>query len=172
MLILNPWLCHSSTPLQSVMRHPALVSLSHDHHHGLALALRCRKQALGQLKPLGAAGLRERANECVEFYANNLVSHFRAEEEVLFLALRAAAPQSASVIDDLVSQHREIARLISRIQAGDGMGKSIFDLGDLLERHIRKEERELFPIFEEHATEMEAEKIGAAMKKILDTPRK
>jgi len=151
------------------MRHPALIPLSHDHHHGLALALRCRKQALGQLKPLGAAGLRERAGECAEFYTKNLIAHFRAEEEALFPALRGAAPQSAALIDELVSQHREMARLISRIEAGDGLAKSLFDLGDLLERHIRKEERELFAIFEERAAQMEAEEIGAAMKKILET---
>ena len=45
------------------MRHPSLLLLSHDHHHGLALALRCRKQGLGQIKPMGAEGLRERAKE-------------------------------------------------------------------------------------------------------------
>lgn len=38
------------------MRHPSLVRLSHDHHHGLALALRCRKQALGQIRPMGVRG--------------------------------------------------------------------------------------------------------------------
>ena len=65
------------------MRHPSLIALSHDHHHGLALALRCRKQALGQLKPMGAAGLRQRAAEFLAFYADNLLAHFKAEEEVL-----------------------------------------------------------------------------------------
>ena len=60
------------------MRHPSLIPLSHDHHHGLALALRCRKQALGQLKPMGAAGLRERATEFLAFYRSNLAAHFRA----------------------------------------------------------------------------------------------
>lgn len=153
------------------MRHPALIPLSHDHHHGLALALRCRKQALGQLKPLGQAGLRARASECLEFYAKNLLAHFRAEEEVLFPALRRAAPQCAALIDELVGQHREINGLVSRVEAGSGLAKSIFDLGDLLERHIRKEERELFPIFEDHAAKLQAERIGAEMKKLLEPPR-
>ena len=70
------------------MRHPALIPLSHDHHHGLALALRCRKQALGQLRPMGVKGLKERAGEFREFFANQLVPHFRAEEEVLFPQMR------------------------------------------------------------------------------------
>ena len=79
------------------MRHPSLIPLSHDHHHGLALALRCRKQALGQLKPMGAAGLRERAAEFLEFYRSNLALHFRAEEEALFPPMRAVLPGSSPV---------------------------------------------------------------------------
>ncbi len=63
------------------MRHPSLVLLSHDHHHGLALALRCRKQALGQIKPMGAEGLRERAKEVFEFYRANLVAHFALKKK-------------------------------------------------------------------------------------------
>ena len=81
---------YSITPVpQSPMRHPSLLPLSHDHHHGLALALRCRKQGLGQIKPMGAEGLRERAKEFLEFYRANLVAHFSAEEEVLFPLMRA-----------------------------------------------------------------------------------
>jgi hemerythrin-like domain-containing protein len=150
------------------MRHPSLILLSHDHHHGLALALRCRKQALGQLKPMGAAGLRERARECSEFYAKHLSVHFRAEEEVLFPALRNMMPATDVMIDELLTQHREIVRIMSQLEAGTGLAKLIFDLGDLLERHIRKEERELFPLFEQKVEDSKAAAIGAELKKILE----
>jgi hemerythrin-like domain-containing protein len=149
------------------MRHPSLIPLSHDHHHGLALALRCRKQALGQLKPIGAAGLRERAGEFVAFYTNNLQAHFRAEEEVLFPALRAALPDTAAVIDELIRDHAALRRAVPQLEAGAGLAKLVFDLGDLLERHIRKEERELFPLFERHVESLPAEAIGAELAKIL-----
>jgi iron-sulfur cluster repair protein YtfE (RIC family) len=149
------------------MRHPSLISLSHDHHHGLALALRCRKQALGQIKPMGAAGLRERAKEFLDFYTSNLEAHFRAEEEVLFPALHSAIPGTGSVIEELIREHVEIRQTLPRLGAGSGLAKLIFDLGDLLERHIRREERELFPLFEQHIQGSEAEMIGAELKKIL-----
>jgi iron-sulfur cluster repair protein YtfE (RIC family) len=149
------------------MRHPSLIALSHDHHHGLALALRCRKQALGQIKPMGATGLRERADEVVAFYTNNLVAHFRAEEEILFPPLRSLGPQSASLIEALESEHGQIRRAVEQIKMGSGLAKLIFDLGDLLERHIRKEERELFPLFEERVDPAQAEAIGAELKKHL-----
>ena len=150
------------------MRHPSLVSLSHDHHHGLALALRCRKQALGQIKPMGAPGLRERAEEVLAFYESNLVAHFRAEEEVLFPLLRSVSARSAPMIDDLMREHAQIRQAMVQLKAGAGLAKLIFDIGDLLERHIRREERELFPLFEQQVQGDQAERIGAELKKSLE----
>jgi iron-sulfur cluster repair protein YtfE (RIC family) len=150
------------------MRHPSLILLSHDHHHGLALALRCRKQALGQIKPMGTEGLRERAKEFVAFYGAHLVPHFRAEEEVLFPLLRSVVPASEAMIDELVQDHGQIQQAIPQLESGTGLAKLIFDLGDLLERHIRKEERELFPLFGKHVESRQAEAIGEAIKKILN----
>jgi iron-sulfur cluster repair protein YtfE (RIC family) len=149
------------------MRHPSLLPLSHDHHHGLALALRCRKQALGQLKPMGAVGLRERAAEVLAFNDSNLIAHFRAEEEVLFPVLRSAVPQSASMIEQLVRDHEQIRQAMAQLKSAAGLAKLIFDLGDLLERHIRKEERELFPLFEQQVNARQAELIGEELKKSL-----
>ncbi|HLN85502.1 MAG TPA: hemerythrin domain-containing protein [Candidatus Limnocylindrales bacterium] len=154
------------------MRHPSLVLLSHDHHHGLALALRCRKQALGQLRPMGTAGLRERAKEFVDFYRINLVAHFRAEEEILFPLMRTAVPGCAALLDELLGQHEQVRDAVSQVEAGDGLAKLIFDLGDLLERHIRKEERELFPLFEAHVDSAQAETIGNELKRILSVAGK
>ena len=150
-----------------MMRHASLAPLSQDHHHGLALALRCRKQALGQIKPMGVEGLRERAKEFLAFYASNLVPHFRAEEEVLFPLLRSAVPESEQMIDELVQNHAEIRQAIPQLETGAGLAKLIFDLGDLLERHIRKEERELFPLFEQHVEGAKIESAGAEIKRIL-----
>ena len=149
------------------MRHASLIPLSQDHHHGLALALRCRKQALGQVKPMGSEGLRERAKEFLDFYASNLVPHFKAEEEVLFPLLRSTVPGSEEIIDELIQNHAEIHRAIPQLQEGINLAKLIFDLGDLLERHIRKEERELFPLFEQSVEDEKAETAGTEIKRIL-----
>lgn len=151
------------------MRHPSLTPLSHDHHHGLALALRCRKQSLGQLKPMGAEGLRLRAAELREFFDKQLIPHFRAEEEVLFPLMRAAAPESAALLDDLLREHETFRQGVEALAAGTGVSKLIFDLGDLLERHIRREERELFPLFEQYVESSRAEAAGREISKILAT---
>jgi hemerythrin-like domain-containing protein len=150
------------------MRHPSLTPLSRDHHHGLALALRCRKQALGRLKPLGAEGLRLRAQEFRDFFDKQLAPHFRAEEEVLFPFMREAVPQSAPLLDDLISDHHGLKQAVQDLAAGTPLSKVIFDMGDLLERHIRREERELFPLFENHVESSKAKDVGEEIKRILD----
>ena len=152
------------------MRHPSLVPLSHDHHHGLALALKCRKQALGQIKPMGVEGLRERARELRDFLSTNLVQHFRAEEEVLFPSLRRLVPESRAMIEELTKDHERIRSAKAQLESDAGLGKLIFDLGDLLERHIRREERELFPLFERYIGAAEAAAMGEEIKKILAAP--
>lgn len=149
------------------MRHPTLIPLSHDHHHGLALALRCRKQALGQIRPMGAQGLKERAREVIDFFRTSLIRHFRAEEEVLFPSVLSLVPESEPMVDALLREHGEIREAVSRLGQGSNPGELLFDLGDLLERHIRKEERELFALFESRVAPAEADKLKPGIERIL-----
>ena len=149
------------------MRHPSLVLLSHDHHHGLALALRCRKQSLGQIKPMGAEGLRARSQEVLEFYRDNLAAHFKAEEEVLFPLMRGQVAGCGDMLDQLARDHEQLRRAMPQLETGAGLAKLIFDLGDLLERHIRKEERELFPLFEAHVDAAQADQMSVKLKELL-----
>ena len=153
-------------------RHPGLIPLSHDHHHALALALRCRKQALGQMKPIGAEGLRLRASECLTVYATELNSHFEAEERILFPGMSVHVPESEQLIAELVRDHETVRLAIAKLQGTAGLGKVIFDLGDLLERHIRREERELFPMFEQHAATIDADKIAERLANFLELARR
>lgn len=149
------------------MRHPALISLSRGHHEVLILAMKCRKRALGQARPAGMRNLTDLAEEMKNFIAGRLDRHFQAEEEVLFPLLDRFGAESAALTAELRREHE-------RIRAGAALGggsanlsKAIFDLADLLERHIRREERELFPIFERQVPETEAEKVGKEMEEIL-----
>ena len=117
---------------------------------------------------MGAEGLRERAKEFLAFYGAHLVPHFRAEEEVLFPLLRSTVAESENMIDELLRDHGQIRQAIPQLEGETGLAKLLFDLGDLLERHIRKEERELFPLFEQHVDSRQAETAGEEIKKILN----
>jgi len=149
------------------MRHPALIPLSRDHRHALALALRCRKQALGQLKPLGQEGLRERAREARDFFSLHLATHFHAEEAGLFPMMESLAAESAPLIGRLKQEHERLRSLVAAMEASEGLGKLLFEFGDLLEGHVRREERELFPLFETRIGESEADAIGHRIKALL-----
>ena len=128
-------------------RHPSLIPLCQDHHHGLALAIRCRKQALGQLNPGHPQGIEEHVNEVKDFFLKKLCSHFEAEEMVLFPLISSHYSDAKRMTADLLHEHEQIRQGITSLDQKFELPKALFDLGDILERHIRREERELFPLF-------------------------
>ncbi len=121
------------------------------------------------MKPMGPEGLRERAKEFGEFYAKNLTPHFEAEEKVLFPTLRSLAPESGSLIEELLRQHKRMRKWAADIDDESNLAKMIHDIGDLLEQHIRREERELFPLFESKISEGEGEKIKREIESIIES---
>jgi iron-sulfur cluster repair protein YtfE (RIC family) len=149
-------------------RHPSLISLSQDHHHGLALALRLR-QGNKALRTDGWTHDRsEQAKRVQEFYDEDLRRHFKAEEEVVFPEMRKNVSASSSLIESLISQHRQLENLVKRIGRSSGakLEESLISMGQLLEQHIRSEERELFPLFESSMPVEVAERIGQEVERI------
>ena len=148
-------------------RHSSLVPLSHDHHHGLALALRLRQGREALLNDGWTHDRFEQARRVADFYARELVPHFHAEEAVLFPAMRSLVPSSQSLIGDLEQQHREIARLVVNVAKEKdpaALDAILTALGTILEGHIRTEERSLFPLYEESVTEDEKARVGRDME--------
>ena len=68
-------------------RHPSLIPLSHDHHRGLALAFRLRREPPPLQKGVWSTDPQEQARETIGFFRESLVLHFQAEEEILFPTL-------------------------------------------------------------------------------------
>ncbi len=149
------------------MRHPSLLPLSHDHHHGLALALRCRKQALGQIKPMGAVGLKERADEVLSFFRNNLVAHFRAEEEILFPFMRAHVAGSEAMIDELVRQHKQLRQAMAQIETRHGLGETNFRFGRSARTAYSQRRAGVVPALRSERGCAQADLIGAKLKERL-----
>ncbi|HEV8715884.1 MAG TPA: hemerythrin domain-containing protein [Candidatus Binatia bacterium] len=151
-----------------VKRHPSLIPLSHDHHHGLVLAFRLREGLPRNWQP--ADNPQEQATDTVRFFHNNLVAHFRVEEEVLFPAIRARVPHAATMLDALTAEHSEmraqVENLAHALPDEVTLQTRLKAFGDLLERHIRREERELFPLYEFNISEAEAVRIGKDVARI------
>ena len=131
-------------------RHQSLISLSHDHHHGLALALRLRQGDKALLTDGWTHDREKQAERVLRYYEDELSVHFRLEEEILFPAMVKHAPPSSSLIDALIAQHRQMESVIGRLPTARDVSlhQMLLELGTLLELHIRDEERRLFPEFE------------------------
>jgi quercetin dioxygenase-like cupin family protein len=120
-----------------VKRHLALVPLSHEHHHALAAARRLRLAGEDDLLAEAAAFLR--------FFAAESVGHFREEEERLF-PLVAGSEEARPLVVRALLEHQQLHALAGRLASGERA--TTRDLAELLEAHVRFEERELFPLIE------------------------
>lgn len=125
-------------------RHPALIPLSHDHHHALVEAHRLRRAADA---PESAAV----ATAFLCFFADETVRHFREEEELLFPSILEFEEARELLVQALL-EHQHLHALTARLQrlvmTGGEVDDVMRELGRLLEAHVRLEERELFPLIE------------------------
>jgi hemerythrin-like domain-containing protein len=147
-------------------RHSALIPLSRDHHDGLAQALRLRRAA-GD----GDASARlAAAREFVEFFRSEERVHLRDEEEELFpLFLRHVRSQPAPLRDARIQHVRleGFARTLEIAVAAGSVDRGTLDAaGELLEAHIRLEERQLFPLIEELVPDDELRRLGLASRDV------
>jgi hemerythrin-like domain-containing protein len=117
-------------------RIPELRELSGDHHHGLVLAQKATQAAV-------RADGRAAAEMWVEVelqFAAELAPHFLIEETLIAPHLEAAG--ESAMTQRLYAEHRALRECVE-----PGSGRTPADLGrfgELLENHIRFEERELF----------------------------
>ena len=152
--------------MESSRRHESLLPLSREHHYGLMLCLRIHRGL--PLHRDDETWGREKAVQVAEFFASDLTAHFKAEEEALFPAMRDFAGAS-ELLNELLSQHRELERLGEQLRGAEGaqLAEALVRFADLLEAHIRKEERELFPLYERQTSAEVAAEVGRAVKEII-----
>ena len=163
-------------------RHPSLIPLSRDHHDALAVAFRLRHPSPpGPATSVTPASTpTSRARDTLDFFTAHLDGHFRAEEEVLFPAIAAspAADDACRVlVAELIADHRAleaqrdaIARAVAAgadLEDGAGLEAALDAFAATLERHVRREERELFIAFEVLVAEPAASALGAEIDGIL-----
>ena len=145
-------------------RHPSLIPLSRDHHDGLVQAVRLRRAAADK----DASARLAAAREFVEFFRNEERVHLRDEEEELFpLFIRHVQSQPAPLREARV-QHVQLEGLARRLEIAVAAGtvdrETLDATGELLDAHIRLEERQLFPLIEELVPDDELGKLGLASR--------
>ena len=140
-------------------RHPALITLSREHHDGLVIA-----QVLKSDVP-AYRGMPEQPTDRLEYFKARFVTalkpQFISEEQYLFPMLKGRDAGVDDLLNRLVQEHREL-EAATRLAAGDPELESRLDAtGRLLERHIRAEERELFQWAQEHLSESELQTLAS-----------
>lgn len=126
--------------MKTSRRYDSLIPLSHDHHHALVLCLRIHRGL--ELHREDEGWLQATAEEAIRFFASDLTPHITSEEEVLFPAMQYVA-ESSELICELLREHRAIENLVERLRQMNValFAETLQQLADLLETHIRKEER-------------------------------
>ncbi len=134
----------SNRPLKRALE---LQPLSHDHHHGLQL---CWKIRTGFSKQIEVERIKKYADW---FFTNHLVPHFELEEKYIFTVLN---PKN-ELVKQALTDHRRLKRLFK--QTSD-LEKALGHIEEELEKHIRFEERVLFPEIQIEATPIQLSKIN------------
>jgi hemerythrin-like domain-containing protein len=141
-----------------------LRPLSSEHHQALLVAFQLKKAIAGHAESAGApkdldglAALVRRFEESV------FLVHIEAEEALLSRHL----PESDA--RRLREEHRQLRELLTEARAARQAGRraALLAFADLLERHVRWEERELFPRFEEALAPEDLARIGHDLERRL-----
>jgi iron-sulfur cluster repair protein YtfE (RIC family) len=123
-------------------RHPALIPLSQDHHHGLLLAQLLKRNAPeyhGLPKDLLG-----KMNFAKEMFYKELEHHFRDEEEFVFPYLKGKDVELDNLIVEIMSEHITLKEKILSLDDNPNLVDQLDEIGKILNEHIRKEERVLF----------------------------
>ena len=136
-------------------RAPELRDLSDHHHRGLVQARRLRRAATGDEANMPE----ETAEAFLEFWQEGTTTHFREEEEVLLPVLARYREDllGREPVVEMLLQHARIRGLVmglsDEVKGGSVRLETLGSIGELLETHIRLEEREVFSTIEESLPE-------------------
>ena len=140
-------------------RSPELTPLSHDHHQALFVAMQL-KRVTPDDSPFAVQAFLDFTEETGE-------PHFRIEEEILLPAWLATVgaggqgEQAVAMAARVSAEHLEIRARARMLRAERVGADDLRALGELLDRHVRFEERELFPLIEASLDEGAIGAIGA-----------
>ena len=150
----------------AMKRSRELRPLSSEHHQALLIAFQLKKGLAGHSESAGAPkdlpGLLALARR---FEDSVFIAHTKAEEELL------ARHLAASDVKRLKFEHAEMLRLLdtARSARANDMRQALSAFANLLERHVRWEEQQVFPGCESELEEDVLARIGHELEKRLVT---
>lgn len=135
-------------------RSDELAPLSRDHHQALFLAMK--------LKRATDWGPRE---DALAFFDEVENRHFELEEGVLLPSWLDGDPGADRALAQRVAdEHLRIRLALRKLRRDVPLG-DLHELGELLEAHVRFEERELFPAIEAGLSADALRELGAELER-------
>ncbi|MFD3003223.1 hemerythrin domain-containing protein [Pontibacter toksunensis] len=145
-------------------RHQSLVPISRQHHGGL-LTARLLQHGAPPYKgmPTTATAKREYV---LQFYKEHLQPHFQLEETTVFALAITASDILAQQARQLQAEHRQLEQLIQALpEATDtALPDKLHEVGQLLEQHIRQEERVFFEQMQQELPKDELQRLEKQVK--------
>ncbi len=138
-----------------------IFSIAHDHFHILMVAQMIKqgsKHAAGLPDSLEA-----KARYVIHFYNQELENHFYIEETVLQPEVTGISDEIDKILMDVDDEHKKIADMVDGLKDEKNLNKKLDELSNILEEHVNKEERELFPKIQETLSEQELEELVAKL---------
>ena len=154
--------------MKSNRRHESLIPLSREHHYGLLVCLRIHRGI--ENHQADVSWLSERSEKVIQFFESDLKTHFEAEEGVVFPAM-SGIEDSRATIEQLVDEHRKLEKLVQQLRKARELELAplLREFADLLEAHIRTEERALFPRYEKGVSSELARQVGLRVLELVGT---
>jgi len=141
-----------------------LKPLSSEHHQALLLAFQLKKALAGHAESAGAPKDLDGLVALARRYEDSVfTTHTAAEEELLGRHLAAGDMRR------LQTEHSQMRRFLAsaRLAPPGERRQALLGFADLLERHVRWEERELFPRCEEELGDEALATLGQEIEKRL-----
>lgn len=135
-------------------RTEALKPLSREHHHALFLAKVVTDQDGGG----------DSVQRFVEFWQSEGKDHFRIEEEILLPGSGLPGADEDPEVARMLADHEAIRNGVARLASGDADATEVVELAELLRKHVRFEERELFPRIERNLSDDQLAGLAQAIE--------
>jgi len=145
-----------------IKRDENILKLSKEHHFSLLFCWKIKQGLNGEI-PTG------RIIKYVQYFSTHfLIPHFREEELFLFSALKDEK------VDKAIEQHKKINNVIAEVLSDDEVKskKALQKIAELVDDHVRYEERDLFPHIESKLSSEQLTSIGKKLNEAQPLPLK
>jgi hemerythrin HHE cation binding domain-containing protein len=130
-----------------------IVTLIETDHRALEEVFSSIEAADGDVKPL------------IEQVRDLLVPHSKAEEQVVYPAIKQIAPDESEDVDDGLEEHHHVEAMLKQVLAEDsdapGADGIVAAIIGEVRHHVEEEEQLILPKFADKATPQQLDDLGA-----------